>query len=750
MKRRTSRTALAVGLLGFSALASLTLMGLATQASGSFGPLYTVLLVINAVGLITLLVLIGYNLYGLVQQLKRRAPGARLSLRMVALFSALSVLPVLVVYVFSLSFLTRGIDSWFNVDTDSALGSALELSRTALELRMREVLRQTERVAESLSDSSEPMMAIDLSALRGKTTIVANTPDPGLELDLRRRETEAEELLLLSEHGQIRAFSSATSTLVPNTPSEALLLQVRQGRGSVSLDPIGNDGELYIRALVTVPGALSGQERLLLQALYAVPTRINRLAEEVQSAYARNSSLGFLRDQLKLSFSMTLTLVLLFSVFAALWAAFYSARQLSEPIRDLAEGTRAVAAGDYSTMLPVMTRDDMGFLVESFNEMTRRLASARDEARASRSEVEQERGYLTVLLGRLSSGVISVDGDGRIRTVNASAAQILGLEQATLQGQTLESLATRAPQLEAFLQLLGPVEQVSEWQREVEVFGTSGRQVLMVRGAPLHALVDQPQGAVVVFDDITLLIQGQRNAAWSEVARRLAHEIKNPLTPIQLSAERLRHKYLRSLTGSDSETFDRLTATIVAQVETMKSMVNAFSDYARAPRLQPQPLDLRALVEEVLDLFRAAHPEASLTLEAAPGRHSLQADPGRLRQVFNNLVKNAIEAASDGQPRVVVRIEHRLEAGAPVLQIAIDDNGGGVPGELLPNLFEPYVTTKHKGTGLGLAIVKKAVEEHGGVVWAENRSEGGARIVIRLPADESLVDTSAVETGSHA
>jgi len=252
----------------------------------------------------------------------------------------------------------------------------------------------------------------------------------------------------------------------------------------------------------------------------------------------------------------------------------------------------------------------------------------------------------------------------------------------------------------------------------------------------------------MVFDDITLLIQSQRDAAWGEVARRLAHEIKNPLTPIQLSAERLRHKYLKGLPEADAVTFDRLTQTIVAQVETMKTMVNAFSDYARAPRLQPQALDLRRLAEEALELFRASRPDAQVSLDAPAGPLRVHADAGRLRQVFNNLLKNALEAASPEAPAVWLRIAHATDSGAGTWEVAVEDNGAGVPAELLGSLFEPYVTTKHKGTGLGLAIVKKAIEEHGGRVWVENREAGGARFAFRLPAGRSAALAATDDTRS--
>jgi nitrogen fixation/metabolism regulation signal transduction histidine kinase len=369
--------------------------------------------------------------------------------------------------------------------------------------------------------------------------------------------------------------------------------------------------------------------------------------------------------------------------------------------------------------------------------MTRRLAEARDEAQQSRDEVERQRAYLETVLGRLSSGVLTVSSLGELRTANATAAQILGLAPGSLPATTLSSLMESHAHLEPFVD--GVRSHLrhgrGDWQDQVTIFGPGGRKVIMCRGARLDATAEDEADHVIVFDDVTALIQGQRDAAWSEVARRLAHEIKNPLTPIQLSAERLRHKYLRTLTAEDSEVLDRLTNTIIQQVETMKGMVNTFSEYARSPRIQQEPIQLNHIVESVVDLYHSDEQRVRIETDLAADIPTLHADPNRLRQLLNNLVSNAIEAQSE-KTECYVRISTRLheETHGTSVEIRVEDRGNGIAPELMTQIFEPYVTTKPKGTGLGLAIVKKIVEEHGGTVWMENSSGGGACASVRLPA----------------
>jgi nitrogen fixation/metabolism regulation signal transduction histidine kinase len=474
---------------------------------------------------------------------------------------------------------------------------------------------------------------------------------------------------------------------------------------------------------------------------------MSELADNVQSSYTKYKELAYLREQLKISFAMTLTLVLLFSIFSAVWAAFYSARRLAAPIRDLAEGTKAVADGDYSTHLPVPSSDEMGFLVESFNEMTRKIAHARDEARQSQEEAEAQRAYLEAVLGRLSSGVMTFDQDKYLRTANASAGQILGLPIEFLLSKTLPSICAQHPYLQQFKDAVEPhlEETAGDWREQVILFGTSGRQMLMCSGTSLPSHTQGQAGYIIVFDDITALIQGQRDAAWSEVAQRLAHEIRNPLTPIQLAAERLRHKYLKTMDRKDSEVLDRLTHTIIQQVETMQDMVNTFSEYARTPQMRLEPMDLNHLIKEVLDLYRNVDRTAQFEVRLEQDIPLIEADADRLRQVLNNLLNNALEAYDRATPpQLTISTRCLQEANLRFVELRIEDHGPGIPSEILGQVFEPYVTTKTKGTGLGLAIVKKIVEEHGGVVWLENNQNGpGACAIIRLlVTHEQSISTS--------
>ncbi len=736
MKRRPW-TPLAFAALSLVLIASLFMMSQATQGSARFGQRYSVLLVINAVGLAGLVILIALQVRRLVRDLRLRRAGAQLTLRMLVLFAGLALTPVIIVYGFSLDFLRRGIDSWFDVRIADAMEDALKLSRNALDQRMQGLLKQTERLAGELADDPIRLSPIAIGELGGPADSEVTDPSLPADLDALRARAGADELVLLTRSGRIVASSSELDEMVPNIPSQSVLLHLRQGRSYIGLDPI-RDSALMVRVVVGVAALDPGRDPGVLQALYPVSPHVNRLADNVQSAYEKYKELAYLREQLKLGFAMTLTLVLLMSALGAIWAAFYSAHRLTAPIRDLAEGTRAVAGGNYGQALHVAARDDLGFLVESFNEMTRRLALARDEARLSQAQVEAQRAYLEAVLARLSSGVLTLDAVGRVRTANPSAAKILGLEPHGLLDQGLEEIAGRHAHLTPLMEtlLLRTRGTEDDWSAQLQVFGAGGRQVLICRGTRLSSGSSESREQVIVFDDVTALIQGQRDAAWSEVARRLAHEIKNPLTPIQLSAERIRQKYLAAQSGREAEVLDRLTHTIVQQVETMKQMVNTFSEYARTPPLQIRPCRLNDLIEETVELYRSlpAHPVIELKLDAA--LPVLSADAGRMRQVLNNLIKNAIEASEEPPPRLAVSTRRIEESDHGYLELRVSDRGRGIAEELRQQVFEPYVSHKARGTGLGLAIVKRIVEEHGGIVWLENNPEAGASAVIRLPLSE--------------
>jgi nitrogen fixation/metabolism regulation signal transduction histidine kinase len=515
------------------------------------------------------------------------------------------------------------------------------------------------------------------------------------------------------------------------------MLQVRQGRPFVSLEPVA--GGYVIRTAVPVPRPSLGGEARVLLAVYPVSERLSDLANTVQRAHTQYGELSYLREPLKLSFVLTLTLVLLLSLLAAVYGAFFSAQRLVQPIQDLAAGTRAVGKGDFDTRLPLSTRDEMGFLVHSFNDMTKRLARAREETHRSQQAVEKERANLAVILARLSTGVLSLEPDLKFRVANQAAGDILGADLESAYGKSLDEMAGGRGLLGQFVEALrghfGAGQ--TEWREQLELRGEGGRRVLMCACTSLPGEQGQPGGFVIVFDDITIMLQAQRDAAWGEVARRLAHEIKNPLTPIQLSAERMRRRYLGNMSEDDAQVLERATHTIVQQVEAMKQMVNAFSEYARAPDMTLTPFDLNQLITEVAELYRSQDSRVQVKLELDPQLKELEADRGRVRQILNNLMTNSIEALegrTDAQVQIGTRLD--LQTGRPFAEITVADNGPGFASDIISQVFDPYVTSKPKGTGLGLAIVKKIVEEHGGWIEAENRRMGGARVRVTLPLNE--------------
>ena len=697
-------------------LVSLSLMSDATHNSERFGQLYSWLLLLNALVLLVLLGLTSTNLYWLVSQYRARAPGARLTSRLVITFVILAVVPIAVVYYFSLQFLQRGIDSWFDVKIEQALDDALELSRSSLDVRLGELLRITEKVASELGDMSPTALPFGL-------------------YDLRVR-SGAAELTVFGMDGRIVASSSVEGTdILPHGPKDQAMLSLTPGRTYVGLDPIDENG-LHVRAVVPVTTSKRVAEPLTLQALYPIPERLGRLASNVESQIVRYRKLAYLRTPLKYSYTLTLSLVVVLSLLSAVWAAFFSARRMVEPIGVLAEGTRAVAEGDYSKRLPVASEDELGFLVRSFNDMTRRLSRARDQTHRGQQEVERQRTYLETVLGSLSSGVLSINGAGELRTINESACQILGIDLSREIGKSLAEVQVQHEFLEPLLSLVAKrhTARQLDWQEQVVLFDSAGRRVLMCRSTALPVSEEQSGGEVIVFDDVTDLIRAQRDAAWGDVARRLAHEIKNPLTPIQLSAERLRHKYLKSMNAQEAEVMDRATRTIVQQVDTLKDMVNAFGDYARAPMLQLEPLDLHELLRDIAELYRGSSLRIHLDLaEPAP---MISGDAGRMRQLLHNLFKNTLEAVrerKDGELKI--HSQWMLVAGERFIDIAFIDNGSGFSDAVLERLFEPYVTTKTRGTGLGLAIVKKIVEEHNGQIRAQNTDQHHACIELRFHAE---------------
>jgi nitrogen fixation/metabolism regulation signal transduction histidine kinase len=701
-------------------LGAFLLLAKSVQNSSAFNRLQLWILLIDVCGVIALSVLLARKLWRLVRDYRAHVPGSRLTARTVGIFGGLVIAPLLIVYLSSLEFINQGIDSWFKVEVKQGLSDALGLSRAALDLRMREYSLRTQALADALTRASSPA-------------------EVQSRLEVERRASQALEVVLFGAQEHILAASLENPLeSLPSRPPADLVRQVAEHLPYVSLEPQAGGRYLIRTAAALGDPSGSGNARFVV-AIYPVPAQLAALSEAVQSSYSQYGDLAALREPLKYSFRLTLTLVLLLSMLAAIYGAIYSAQRLVRPVQDLIEGTRAVGKGDFGTRLPLPSRDEMGFLVHSFNDMTKRLRRARAEATQSQQAVERERERLAIILARLSTGVLAIDRSMLVRTANESAGAILGTDLSGATGRSLPELAANSERLGQFVAALVVrfAAGREEWREQLDLEGSAGRRTLMCACTPLPG-EDSDSGFVIVFDDITALLQAQRDAAWGEVARRLAHEIKNPLTPIQLSAERLRRRLLSGMNERDAEILERGTRTIVQQVQTMQQMVNAFSEYARAPEMQITRFSLNQLVTEVADLYRSQDPRTRIRLDLDAQIETIEADRGRVRQILNNLVTNALEAL-EGIASPLLEISTRLESGAEAAYAAVTvcDNGPGFQRELLGRVFDPYVTSKPKGTGLGLAIVKKIIEEHGGRIDADNRPEGGARVRVVLPVKDS-------------
>lgn len=687
----------------------LYLLSRASSNTASFGQYYTLLIVLNSLLAVVLAGLIVYQVWVVSKRIRERVFGARLTLRLIILFSLMAVVPGTLIYGVSVQFLTRSIESWFDVRVDSALEGGINLGRSVLDAQLRDLVKKSEAAALTLAD--EPV----------STQFTA--------LNRLREQIGVQEATLFSSRGQVLAFaSSETNALIPRFPAASILRTVRAQRPFSSIEALGNKG-LYLRVIVPVNVLSLSEDIRILQLLHPVPAKVARDAEAVQAVYRDYKELSFSRHGLNKIFSLTLTMTLLFSLLSAIALGFVLSQRMSAPLGLLAEGTRAVAKGDFSPMQPVKARDELGQLMQSFNTMTRQLAETSADVEHKQRQLAASKAYLESILAHLSSGVIAFDELLLVKSANPIATQLLGINLDVVRHFRVFDWGQQIPKLEAFSGTLAHrlrSDEQKEWQEQIEVTSETGTKILMVRGSRLPAMIDS--GYVVVFDDVTHLIQAQRDAAWGEVARRLAHEIKNPLTPIQLSAERLAHKLASRLNSADAQMLERSTQTIVNQVAALKSMVDEFSQYARLPSLNLQPLDLNALVGEVLTLYENSPvPVNTFLAESLP---LVRGDPKLLRQVFHNLLQNAQDALSN-DPNAMIMVRTSVEDGFVLLRVI--DNGCGFPAEILPRVFEPYVTTKPKGTGLGLAIVKKIIEEHHGVVEIRNIDDGGACVCLKLP-----------------
>ncbi|MFA6014679.1 MAG: ATP-binding protein [Gallionellaceae bacterium] len=693
---------------GMIGIALLYLLSSASENSSLFSHHYSSLLALTGVLALGLGALVSYQLWQLRIQLKQQVFGAKLMLRLTLFFSLIAILPGILMYAVSVQFLGKSIESWFDIRVEKALEGGLNLGRNSLEAGLKDLGKKAKFISLILADQTPDRYGATLKRLVDKN--------------------EAQEAAIFNPLGKMIASSIADNKPPQNLPDRKMIQEAGKN-GIYSLVDALPSNQLILRVLVPINTEQNSGGRRFLQFVQPVSMQFATDAETVQSVYRDYQELTLSRLGLKRLYGITLTLSLLIVLLSAVSAAFFLSGRLTSPLAALAEGTRAVAQGNFSGNYPVQSRDELGALTGLFNQMTAQLADAKKLGEQQQTQVENAKGYLESILTHLSSGVIVVDEQFNLRLVNASAEQILGVPLRMRLGITLVELAAEYILVNSFVEaVLGAPAAMSgnEWQKQIERLSRNGQQVLLLRCTRLSTAMEK--GLVIVFDDITHLLQAERQAAWGEVARRLAHEIKNPLTPIQLSAERLQHKLNSKLDEQDAKLLQRATQTIVSQVAAMKNMVNDFADYARAPTPKLTLLNMHQLLIEVMGLYEANTSPIDVQLGAS--RMWINGDATRLRQVVHNLLQNAHDAlAQTKKPQIVLSTASTHSE----FHLMVSDNGTGIQEDIFARIFEPYMTTKAKGTGLGLPIVKKIIEEHGGRISIENNISGGTRVIVSLP-----------------
>lgn len=688
---------------------------------------------------IGLLSLIGMQVYSLVKRLRGQVFGSKLALRLMAVFALMAIIPGGLVYTISVQFLNRSIDSWFDVPVDQAFESALDLGRAALDANANELLRRSRdaalRAANSVGDAATISRQI-------------------------RQQYDFDEVAIAAGDASVSGWVGNDAKVAPNAarlmPDKPSLAEVQDAaaKGPQKFTETLGDKAIFFRVVILIPATTTVEGTRVLQIMQSAPRKLVADAQSVESGVRDYQRLQLLRDGLKRVFALTLTVAMVLTLFSAISLSFLLSERLSAPLSALAESTRAIAKGDFTKLNPVKSRDEFGVLTQSFNTMMRQLSEASSVVASKQLELESANAYLESILGNLTSGVVTLDDRLHAKSINRNAREMLGLAPELMQDRALPEWAHARPQLAVMIgeitQQLAVTRETSRerpWERQFQIEATDGsaapptttvqmkaigalaNRVLLVRGTKLSTEVDA--GYVLVFDDITGLIQAQRDAAWGEVARRLAHEIKNPLTPIQLSAERMQMKLADKLPEAEREILSRATHTIVAQVAALKGMVDDFSLYSRASRMAPEQVDLNELVLDVLALYQGMPATLISDLTLLP---PVTADPALLRQVIHNLMQNAQDALAS-TPGATLTVSTALTPQGAALCIA--DNGSGIRADVIARIFEPYVTTKPRGTGLGLPIVKKIIEEHRGTILAENTTPKGAMFTITLPVASS-------------
>jgi nitrogen fixation/metabolism regulation signal transduction histidine kinase len=667
---------------------------------------FRLLLIFNIVFICALIVLITIQLAKLLQNVKKEIVGSRLTMRLVLSFATVVIIPVTIVYLVSVSFLTKSIESWFNVQVESALQGGLSLGQKTLDILLKDIELKAKSMAYSIGNAEKSSSSEILNDLREKFSI--------------------QEAVIFDSKSKIIGVSGDYHTPLPALPKQEDLMRASEGFFG-KIEEI--DGKIFMKAYVPIPNKELLQTNKIIQITQPIPESISAIALSVESVYEDYQTLAYSRSSLKIIYTMTLTLVLLLAILSAVAASFVISQKISKPISLLAEATRQIAKGRYNKIIPENSKDELGLLVKSFNSMTSKLNDATESSEKSRERLELARTFLDTILTHLSSGVIVINMEGVIKLHNIRASKLFEFKKINMTDDKFNKEISRNKIYDPIIQKINTIilakKHVKEQSFEFNINNKSNEEIIRIQITPLRR--EKNISYILVIDDITELSKGQRHQAWSEIARRLAHEIKNPLTPIQLSAERIEHKLKDKLSTEDLLMLNKSTATIVNQVQALKTMVNEFSEFSRPAEKEIKAFNLVDLFENIVELYQAT--KIKVTLNFTNKLIPIKADENKIRQIIINLIENAKDGlALEKKPKLTIKIFEDKKW----VSFEIIDNGMGIPEKIMGRIFEPYVTSKTNGTGLGLAIVNKIIDEHSGTIDIKKNKTKGTSVLVKL------------------
>ncbi len=707
-------------------LLSLITMSQVLQSSEQFAQFYGVLLLVSFIGISILVFMLFMTVKRLVRNYRKKRVGSIITAKLTLLISLIIMIPLLITYSFSIVFVNKGIDQWFDVKTGESLSDAVGLVQLSLDNQRRNHLKSTLQAVK--------IYQADLSIM------------PVLTVNKIRKQFNISEASIYTLNGRLIAFSShIISNDLPKAPKSHLFQQIRQGHTYAAIEMLKGASMNYqiIRIIVPFTNSITNKSQAL-HAIYSIPDRLTHLAENVRISASQYQELSYLKTPLKTSFTVILTVLLLLTLVSAVLFTIKLIENLIEPIKILAKGTQAVAEGDYSVSVPVINKDELGQLTQSFNDMIQQISLARNEIKFSHQQTKVQQLYLQAIIQNLNSGVLTLDMNLCLKTVNDAASKILNADLFSQIGEPLKEVLNldRIEHLKPLFNKIFPLftNKSGSWREQFNYECLDGQKILLAHGTTLPSLDKSHAGFVIVIEDITELVQAQLHAAWSDVAKRLAHEIKNPLTPIQLSAERLNYKLAKEVSPDGQAFLTRMTDTIISQVASMQRLVQAFAEYADTPKIEFKAFNLNNLMLDIASMYADTDSSWQVVTKLDNGCKIIYADISKIRQVLHNLIKNALEAC-DGYENTVITL--CSECDEKQIKISVSDNGPGIPETERNWIFEPYATNKPKGTGLGLAIVKKIIDEHRGKIKVEsisvaesqtnNEIEHGTTFLISLP-----------------